>query len=214
MEALDPSSPARRGFLLGAAALVGAPGALATLASHQDPAPPAPSPPAPSPAGQPVEKQAAVVRTVRVVLVRHAEKSADPGPDPGLSDAGRARAELLARMLAKAGVTHLFSSQFKRATQTAEPLAKLLKLEPKLSPAGDTLRVAELVRDLPHGSLAVVIGHSNTVPVIVRAFGASLRELQPDGNFPDADFDRFVAVTLSSADGTPPQAIGALELRY
>ena len=46
-----------------------------------------------------------------IVLVRHAEKSADDPRDPNLDDAGVARARALARTLEGAGVTHLIDRQ-------------------------------------------------------------------------------------------------------
>lgn len=64
-----------------------------------------------------------------VILVRHAERAGGMAPEVGLNKAGRCRAQVLAGMLADAGVTHIFSSDVARAQQTAEPLAKKLGLK-------------------------------------------------------------------------------------
>ena len=50
--------------------------------------------------------------------------------DPDLSDVGRTRAQALATALKDAGVTAIFVTEYKRTQQTAEPLAKLLGIQP------------------------------------------------------------------------------------
>src|ERR1044072_9453780 len=70
-----------------------------------------------------------------VILVRHAEKQVAVAgqpmvspSDPPLTDEGKTRAKNLARMLSKAGVNTIITSQFLRTKQTAEPLAETLGL--------------------------------------------------------------------------------------
>ena len=118
---------------------------------------------------------------VVVVLVRHAEKAARPADDPGLSPAGRARAEALAAALAEADVDAIVVTQYKRTQDTAAPLAATRKLTPLVIAAGaDTARhaadVATSIRRQPAGSLVLVVGHSNTVPAIVEALGGPALE--------------------------------------
>ena len=59
-----------------------------------------------------------------VFVVRHAEKQSESN-EPGvpLSEAGRARANRLAAYLKNAGVTAIYSTDFVRTLETAEPLA-------------------------------------------------------------------------------------------
>src|SRR4051812_42706864 len=62
-----------------------------------------------------------------VLVVRHAEKAAQPADDPPLTPAGRQRAAELARVVqawsaAGAPVRALFASEVKRTQQTLEPL--------------------------------------------------------------------------------------------
>ena len=52
--------------------------------------------------------------------------------DPDLSEAGRARAASLATALKDAGIVAIFTTEFKRTQQTAEPLAKALGLTVKV----------------------------------------------------------------------------------
>src|SRR5579871_5712052 len=103
------------------------------------------------------------VRTV--YLVRHAEKTSS-ADDATLSPAGIKRAECLANTLKDAGVKQIYVTEAKRTQQTADPLAKQLKIEPKMMPAKDP---ANLVRNLFYsgGGNTLVVGHSNTLPVII-----------------------------------------------
>src|SRR5690348_14127274 len=57
-----------------------------------------------------------------VFLVRHAEKEAEPKQDPPLTKAGVARSQELARLLGAANIKAIYTSQFIRTKQTAEPL--------------------------------------------------------------------------------------------
>lgn len=107
-----------------------------------------------------------------IFVVRHAEKgaaSADAPKDPELSPEGRARAESLARTLRDAGVTTIYVTEFRRTRQTAEPLARAAGIEPVVVPGAET---AALVGKLKEGRGSVlVVGHSNTVPDILKALG-------------------------------------------
>ena len=106
-----------------------------------------------------------------IFLARHAEKAkggADP-KNPELSEAGRGRAELLARMLKDAGVTAIFATEYKRTQQTAEEIARASGTQVTIVPAKDTAGLVEKLK--ASGGNAVVIGHSNTLPEIIKALG-------------------------------------------
>jgi phosphohistidine phosphatase SixA len=117
--------------------------------------------------------QPAPQKPVAVFLLRHAETAAPTGGggDPELSEPGKARAQQLARLLGKAGVTHLFASEYARTQATLAPLAGALGLKVETVPAGESARQVAALRALPPGSVAVVAGHSNTVPALVEALG-------------------------------------------
>jgi phosphohistidine phosphatase SixA len=102
-----------------------------------------------------------------VVLVRHAEPAAG-GTDPGLSTAGRRRAATLAKMLAGAGITAIFTSELRRTKETAAPLAHLLSIVP-VEIAGNPTAAAAQVKAA--GKRALVVGHTDTVPPIIEALG-------------------------------------------
>ena len=129
-----------------------------------------------------------------VVIVRHAEKAANGGNDPDLSAAGRARAEALARILKDSGITAIFSTEFKRTRETAVPTATSIHVTPTVVAAKDT---AALVRKLHQlNGNAVVAGHGDTIPDIVKALG-----INSSINIPDADYSELLIVIL----GDKPQ---------
>jgi phosphohistidine phosphatase SixA len=111
-----------------------------------------------------------------VFVVRHAERAdagtkPPPGADPDLSADGRARAESLATMLKDARIGQIFITEFKRTRQTAEPLAKVLGVEPTVIAQKDVRALVDRLQSIP-GSV-LIVGHSNTVPEIVKALGVA-----------------------------------------
>jgi phosphohistidine phosphatase SixA len=113
-----------------------------------------------------------------IILVRHGEKALDANEaSVPLSEAGRARAARLAQMLAASGVTAIYATETERARQTAEPLARALKLEVKTySPRDATGKLApQLLLDRlkkdDRAGIALVVGHQNTVPDLLAALG-------------------------------------------
>lgn len=170
----------------------------------------APAPPHASSATR-SEPQAAATT---VIVVRHGEKAADDPRDPSLSPAGEARARALAGLLAQAGVTHLFATEFRRTQATLGPLASATGREVAVVPAADGGALLAAIRALPAGSVAVVAGHSNTVPGLVDALGGAARGAVagPAGpQLPDDAFDRLFVLVVPSAPGAPAST---LELRY
>ena len=151
-----------------------------------------------------------------IILVRHAEKSGAGDPrDPELSPEGKARAEALARTLARAGVTRLVASEFKRTQATLAPLAEKLGLEVDTRPAAalDPL-AAELARSEP-GSVTVVAGHSNTLPTLAARLGVELSGTTSGSQgeqLGDDEYDRLFVVSLPP-DGAPVRP-SLLELSY
>ena len=119
-------------------------------------------------------------------LVRHAERADSggaPQKDPGLSEKGRERAEALARELRDAGITALYTTEFKRTQQTAAPLAHSLGVNPEVVPAKE---MATLLHKLKDGSgNALVVGHSNTLPEIMQALGISARPKIGESDYDD-----------------------------
>lgn len=141
-----------------------------------------------------------------VFLVRHAEKAAEPREDPPLTEAGVARSRELARVLGASGVAAIHTSQFLRTRQTAAPLAEHLGFVPAVIPVasggmdpGGVSResigaIADAIRRHP-GRTALIVGHSNTIPEVIRALGGS-----PAPAIGDREYDDLFVVTVY-ADG-------------
>ena len=107
-----------------------------------------------------------------VFLARHAEKAQGAGVDPKnpeLSAAGRERAESLARMLRDAGVVAIFTTELKRTQETAEAISRVTGIQVSVVPAKDISTLIEKLKTID--GHAAVIGHSNTLPEIIKAFG-------------------------------------------
>ncbi len=139
-----------------------------------------------------------------VFVVRHAEKASDSN-EPGvpLSAAGRARAKRLAAILARAGVKAIYSTDTVRTLGTAMPLARKLKITvQKYAPRGPdgTPDLAPLAKALAadHARDAVlVVGHSDTVPPLLKALGCAEDVEIPAGRFDD------LFVVVPAATGPP-----------
>ena len=116
-------------------------------------------------------------------------------------------------MLSAGGVTHLFSSEFRRTQQTLAPLARLQRLEVQVISAHDPDKQKEALLGLPAGSVAVVAGHSNTVPAMVQSVGGTVNGLisTEDGEMLQHDeYNRLFLVILPAGG----KGIRALEMRY
>jgi phosphohistidine phosphatase SixA len=114
-----------------------------------------------------------------VIVIRHAEKQLGPGADPPLTQAGEARAELLAQMFGDAkAVGHIdaiYVSPALRNRLTAAPLAARLKVNAVVAPADDVAGLARRVVREHGGGRALIVGHSDTVPAIVAALTGSTK---------------------------------------
>ena len=123
-----------------------------------------------------------------IFIVRHAEK-ADAAKDPDLSEAGRARAEALAKMLKDANITAIYATEFKRTQQTATPLAKALSITITTLPAKDNAALIAKLRAWTGNAL--VVGHGDTIPALIKALGIS-----DPINIGENDYDNLFAVVL------------------
>jgi broad specificity phosphatase PhoE len=130
----------------------------------------------------------AVAKGQMVIVVRHAERAdggagtagtMTTGNDPELSEAGKARADKLAAMLADAGVVAIYTTEFRRTKDTAAPLAAKIgvKVEPVTSK--DVSAVVAKIKSHTTGAV-LVVGHSNTVPQIIKALGGSAVTMADD----------------------------------
>lgn len=117
-----------------------------------------------------------------IYLVRHGEKAPD-GKDPELTPQGVQRAQNIAAMLSRTGVEHIFSTPTTRTRQTAQPLAQARRLQVQLYDPKTPQALVATVKAL--NGPVLVVGHSNTLPELVRLFGG-----QPGLDIADNEYDR------------------------
>ncbi len=132
-----------------------------------------------------------------VIAVRHAERSNDHPVDPSLSAAGQLRAQALAGVLEHTGITKIYSTQYRRTTQTAAPLAAATGTEVTLRPidaSNFATYAADLAAEIRHHDrfeAVLVVGHSNTIPELVHALsGVAVPPI------PEPEYDRLYMITL------------------
>jgi broad specificity phosphatase PhoE len=112
-----------------------------------------------------------------VVVVRHAERadggamSATKQTDPMLSAEGEARAKRLAAMLADSGITAIYATEYKRTQDTAKPIAERLGLKVQTQKGQDSAGLAALLKSTHAKDVVLVVGHSNTIPEVIKALG-------------------------------------------
>jgi phosphohistidine phosphatase SixA len=131
----------------------------------------------------------------QIFLVREAETAA-PGDSP-LTPSGTQRAQCLYQTLKDAGVKQVLVDQTKSAQQTADPLAKALKISAKAMPA---LQSQSVVRNLVYGSAgnALFVGNPKTLTTVIQLLHAGT--IQPIGA---NEYDKMFLVTISEGAATP-----------
>jgi broad specificity phosphatase PhoE len=123
-----------------------------------------------------------------IYIVRHAERL-DQSSDSPLSPDGVGRSYKLRDLLRDAGVTHIFTSEMRRAIDTATPLADALRLTPQALAGADVEGLASRIASLGARDRALVVGHSNTVPQLLRAL-----KVDTPVTIADADYDNLFIV--------------------
>ena len=128
-----------------------------------------------------------------IFVVRHAEKASTGGNDPDLSPQGQKRADALAYILKDSQVTSVFVTELKRTQETAAPTAKAAHVTPTVIPANDIGALVEKLRAV-NGN-ALVVGHGNTIPELLKALG-----IATSVNVPEDDYNEiFVVFTGDTA---------------
>jgi len=109
--------------------------------------------------------------TGKIFAVRHAEKQSSDKDTP-LSTLGKARADCLAQTLKDAHITAVFTTQYTRTKQTAEPTAKATNVKLTVLDANSNEELLKQAKAAAETGNVLIVGHSNTVPDIVAALGA------------------------------------------
>ncbi|MEO8794178.1 MAG: histidine phosphatase family protein [Daejeonella sp.] len=131
-----------------------------------------------------------------IYIVRHAEKeTADPADNnPELNETGKRRAKDLAAELKKETFAAVFSTNYKRTLQTAAPVAQRSGLPVLTYKPDDFKNLAELVKSEYHNKKILIVGHSNTILEIAKAFGTDV-EIE---KLNDDDYDLLIKITINN----------------
>jgi broad specificity phosphatase PhoE len=139
-----------------------------------------------------------------IILVRHAERISGMSADALLSPAGEERARQLSDVLKDAQVQRIYVTEVRRTQQTAVPIAERLHLKPIVIAKDDIDALVSQLQKSGANETVLVVGHADTVPVIIKRLGAgSVPALRDD------EYDRLTVVFL--ANGGKAQAV---TLRY
>jgi len=134
--------------------------------------------------------------TTTVILVRYAELASRDQANPGLSDAGRLRAQELIRLMAEvdvvAGVDAIFATRFRYTQETAEPLAKRLNLPVQIVDMTDIRGVGERILRDYKGKIVLVISGSESITALIKELHGSKQV----PTMADGEFDNLYIVSI------------------
>lgn len=142
-----------------------------------------------------------VADSYTLYIVRHAEKQ-DGDLDPGLTKDGYQRALGLSQILQHTGVEAIYSTYYRRTTGTALPLARELGLPVQFYQADEEEALIDMLRE--QGKTALVVGHSNTVPQMVRALGGDADDID------ESQFGDLFQVNLGGEEVTTTRLVAPL----
>lgn len=122
--------------------------------------------------------------TTTYYLIRHAEKirTDSLNKNPFLSDKGKARAQNWSTVFEHVNFDLIYTTNYNRTIQTAEPTAKKQKLTIQFYNAKDLY--SKSFQEQTKGKTVLVVGHSNTTPQFVNAILKEEKypEIEDDNN--------------------------------
>jgi broad specificity phosphatase PhoE len=126
-------------------------------------------------------------------LIRHAEK--ETGPDPKLTEAGKKRAGDLYQRLKKSPVSQIYTTSFLRTAMTGDSVRIYQRADTFYYGADTTAEglLSALQQHFKKNSSVLIIGHSNTVPAILRKMGAGNLE---GYEIPETQFNNLFIVEI------------------
>ena len=134
---------------------------------------------------------AGITGKAKIYLVRHAEKQS--GDDPLLTAEGNTRAGDLMRALKDKNIRHIYVTGYRRTQNTADSLRIQLGID-TVHYLADTSCIdlfKKIAAQHDRSKSILIIGHSNTVPLIIRKLGVAGYPLD---NLPDKEFDNLFLV--------------------
>ncbi len=130
--------------------------------------------------------------TTKIYLARHAEKQS--GTDPALTQRGNKRAGDLLQTLKNKHLQHIYVTQYKRTQMTGDSLRIQMSIDTVHYVADTTGEDVynKIIVNKEAGKTILIIGHSNTVPKIIKKLGVADYDTR---TIPDAEYDNLYLIT-------------------
>jgi 2,3-bisphosphoglycerate-dependent phosphoglycerate mutase len=143
---------------------------------------------------------AAIAQATTVYIVRHAEKDLSDSnvKDPKLTIEGLKRANDLNTTLEKEKIAAVYSTDYIRTIQTADPVAKRIKKKITIYDPTNITDLVTTVKNQYNGKTVLIVGHSNTVLPMVRAFGGNTKV----GEIKDTEYRYLFKVVINGEETT------------
>lgn len=142
----------------------------------------------------------------KIFIIRHADKQGDD-----LSPLGVKRANELQRVLSDANIAAIFSTKTIRTRKTVTPLAEFRHLS--ILDYDSAVDVSQNIMKKYVGKNILIVGHSNTVSKLIRAFGCTPpSSIDPD--IPAGEFDNLFLLILKNDTGQIFSTCELLSLKY
>ena len=106
-----------------------------------------------------------------IFLIRHAERDFS-STDGGLVEAGRDRALAWAGVFADVDLDAIITSEMRRTRPTAAPISDSLDIPPRVFTRYDVEGLVDLLRTEYADDRVLLVGHSSSIPQIIRALGS------------------------------------------
>jgi 2,3-bisphosphoglycerate-dependent phosphoglycerate mutase len=141
-----------------------------------------------------------------IILLRHAEKDTSAHgsslmqADPPLSVMGVQRSGKLLETLKLYQIDSIFSTNFNRTRNTVQPLATKFDIRVGLYDSKNQAAFAEKLMKM-NGKTILVVGHSNTIPVLVNLLIGSAKY----ANLADNEYDKIWILHLEAGKYTETQ---------
>ncbi len=146
-----------------------------------------------------------------VLLIRHADIDISDGiiedDSISLNSCGQKRAENLADMLEKAPISAIYTSNIRRAIETAEPSIKHLHSSIKHERIDSPQEIVEHILSNYKEKTVLVIHHSNTVPEIIQ-------RLSNEMDHRISEFNDFYVVNIYTSDDIENKYTNVIHLKY
>ncbi len=147
------------------------------------------------------------------ILIRHAEKEGSAATmqtgvmnkDPELSETGKARALRLADMLQRQPVAAIYSTNYRRTSNTVKPLADALAQPVQLYEAFKEEEIDKMLSQ-HKGKTIVVVGHSNNIPWIANL----LLGKKEFSDYEESDYENMLIVNVVAKG----KATSTLQIKY